>query len=83
MFLKKIKNSFWPPKVEKTTLKSRSEFLKSTFFSLLSWLPKQPKEKNSCSKMWPIDQLYIELGNTNNASFVVFVFSELALSKYQ
>ena len=31
-------------------------------FSLLPWLPKRPKEKNSCSKMWPIDQLYIELG---------------------
>ena len=25
-------------------------------------LPKQPKQKNSCSKMWFIDQLYIELG---------------------
>ena len=41
---------FWPPKVEKTTLKSCSEFLK------------RPKQKNSCSKIWPIDQLYIELG---------------------
>ena len=25
-------------------------------------LPKRPKQKNSCSKMWLIDQLYIELG---------------------
>ena len=25
------------------------------FFSLLPWLPKRPKQKNSCSKMWPID----------------------------
>ena len=33
------------------------------FFSLLPWLPKQ---KNSCSKMWPIDHLYIELGNQEN-----------------
>ena len=24
--------------------------------------PKWPKQKNSCSKMWPIDQLYIEVG---------------------
>ena len=32
------------------------------FFSLLPWLPKRPKQKNSCSKMWPIHQLYIELG---------------------
>ena len=29
------------------------------FFSLL---PKWPKQKNSCSKMWLIDQLYIKLG---------------------
>ena len=32
------------------------------FFSSLPWLPKRPKQKNSCSKMWPIEQLYIELG---------------------
>ena len=25
------------------------------FFPLLPWLPKQPKQKNSCCKMWPID----------------------------
>ena len=30
------------------------------FFSLLPAQPKQPKQKNSCSKMWPIDQLYID-----------------------
>ena len=36
--------------------------LKSTFFSLLPAQPKRPKQKNSCSKMWPIDQMYIELG---------------------
>ena len=27
----------------------------------------RPKEKNSCSKMWLIDQLFIELGPTPNA----------------
>ena len=27
---------------------------------LFSLLPAQPKQKNSCSKMWPIDQLYID-----------------------
>ena len=53
---------FCPQKVEKTTLKSCSEFLKSTFFPLLPAQPKWPKQKKSCSKMWPIDQLYIELG---------------------
>ena len=49
-------------KVEKTTLKSCSEKLKSTFFPYCPELPKRPKQKNSCSKMWLIDQLYIELG---------------------
>ena len=50
--------SYWPKnfffahkKLKKTTLKSCSEFLKS----LLPWLPKRPKQKNSCSKMCPID----------------------------
>ena len=55
-------NFFCPQKVEKNTLKSCSEKLKSTFFPLLPAQPKWPKQKNSCSKMWPIDQLYIELG---------------------
>ena len=32
------------------------------FFSLLPAQPKRPKQKTSCSKMWLIDQLYIELG---------------------
>ena len=53
---KKIK-FFCPQIVEKNTLKSCTEKLKSNFFSLL---PAQPKQKNSCSKMWPIDQLYID-----------------------
>ena len=32
------------------------------FFSLLPWLPKRPKQKNSRFKMWLIEKLYIELG---------------------
>ena len=61
MFSKKF-NFFCPQKVEKSTLKSLPKKLKSTFFSLLPAQPEQPKQKNSCSKMWLIDQLYIELG---------------------
>ena len=34
-------------------------------------LPKRPKQKNSCSKMWSIDQLYIELGQKHNKSFLL------------
>jgi hypothetical protein len=32
------------------------------FFPLLPGLPKRPKQKNSRSKMWLKEQLYIELG---------------------
>ena len=32
------------------------------FFSLLPELPKRPKQKNSCSKIWLIHHLYIKLG---------------------
>ena len=60
IFLKKLKK-ICPQKVEKNTLKSCSEKLKSTFFHYCPELPKQPKQKNSCSKLWLIDQLYIEL----------------------
>ena len=35
------------------------------FFFLTPELPKQPKQKNSCFKMWLIDQLHIKLGHTN------------------
>jgi hypothetical protein len=53
---------FCPQKVEKNTHKSCSEKLKSPFFLILPEMPKLPKQKNSCSKMWLKDQLYIELG---------------------
>ena len=55
-------NFFCPQNVEKTLPKNCSEKLKSTFFPYCPELPKRPKQKNSCSKMWLIDQLYIELG---------------------
>ena len=35
----------------------------SNLLLLQSKLPKRPKQKNLCSKMWRIDQLYIELGS--------------------
>ena len=86
MFLKKNKFFFCPQKVGKTTLKSCSEKLKCIFFSLLPELPKRPKQKNSCSKMWLIDQLYTELGsqsfqrsgfvNTDSKSFLLSQFKK-------
>ena len=30
--------------------------------SHMPWLPKWPKQENSCDQMWLIDQLYIKLG---------------------
>ena len=45
-----------------------SEKLKSTFFPYCPELPEQPIQKNSCSKMWLVDQLYIELGINPNES---------------
>ena len=62
IFSKKKLSFFCPQKVEKPPLKSCSEKLKSTFFPCCPELPKRPKQKNSCSKMQLIDQLYIELG---------------------
>ena len=59
---KKWRTFFCPQKVEKkTTLKSCSEKLKSAFFSLLPWAA-QTTQTEFLSKMWLIDQLYIELG---------------------
>ena len=55
IFSKKKKKC--PQKVEKTTLK-----LKSTFFPYCPEVSKRPKQKNSCSKIWLLEQLYIELG---------------------
>ena len=42
------------------------------FFPLLPAKPKWPKQKNSCSKMWPVDQLYIELGEYPKLFFKVY-----------
>ena len=61
IFKKKLK-LFCPQKVEKTTIKSCSEKLKSTFFPYCTELPKRPKQKNSRSKMCLVEQLFIGLG---------------------
>ena len=70
----KFLSKFWrKKKICKATLLSRYEKLKNkhppktkknsnVFFPYCPELPKWPKQKNSCSKMWLIDQLYIKLG---------------------
>ena len=59
---KKLKSFLPSKKLKKPTSKVAQNNSNRLFFSLLPELPNQPKQKNSCSKMWPIDQLYIELG---------------------
>ena len=53
---------FWAQKVEKTPQKS--SILKQKFrrFRNFPFTAQQPKWQKSCSKIWPIEQLYIELG---------------------
>ena len=53
---------FFPQKVEKPPSQVAQNNSYLLFFSLMPELQKRPKQKNSCSKMWPIEQLYIELG---------------------
>ena len=61
MFLKK-KKFFALKKLKKPPSKVAQKNSNPLLFPLLPAQPKWPKQKNSCSKMWPIDQLYIELG---------------------
>ena len=60
MFKKKKKIAL--KKLKKPPSKVAQKNSNPLFFPLLPAQPKWLKQKNSCSKMWPIDQLYIELG---------------------
>ena len=49
------------------------------------YCPELPKQKNLCSKMWPIDQLYIKLGSAlyvfhTHLMFFSFYIRNLKLS---
>ena len=59
---KKISKNFWPSKHEKTNPKSCILKQKFRRFRKFSFTAQQPKWKDSCFQMWPIEQLYIELG---------------------
>ena len=50
---------FFPKKSWKKPLQSCLEKLKSTYFP---YSPELPKQKNSCSKLRLVDQLYTKLG---------------------
>ena len=60
--LQSLKRKNCAQKVEKTTPKSCSEILNFFIIPYCPDLPNWPKQKNSCSKMWLINQLYIKLG---------------------
>ena len=63
---KKNLNKILPIKTWKITPKS--SILKQKFgrFRNFPFTAQQPKWQKSCSKMWPIEQLYIELGFSRN-----------------
>ena len=61
IFLKSFKFFFAHKKLKKTPSKVAQKN-SNPFFFLLPELPKGLKQKDLCSKMWLIDQLYIELG---------------------
>ena len=57
MFSKKKKDQIFLP--SNSWKKHPQKLHRKTQIHFFSLLPAQPKQKNSCSKMWPIDQLYI------------------------
>ena len=62
MFLRIFLIFFDRKKLKKKNPQKLLRIPKIHFFSLLPELSKQPKQKNSCSKMWLVEQLYVELG---------------------
>ena len=48
-------------KLKKTPSKVAQKNSNPLFFPYCPELPKRPKQKNSCSKLWFREQLYIEL----------------------
>ena len=62
MFLKMFLDFCLPTKSLKNHPQKLLRKTQIHFFSLLPAQPKWPKKKNSCSEMWPKDQLYMELG---------------------
>ena len=75
-FLKIKRKKLCPQKVEKTTSKSCLPKQKFRRFRNFSFTAQQPKWQNSCSQMWPIEQLYIELGNKQQHNIVLVLKSQ-------
>ena len=62
IFSKKKLNFFAHKKLKKPPSNVAQKNSNPLFFPYCPELPKWPKQKNSCSKLWLIDQWYIELG---------------------
>ena len=77
---KKFKKYFFDH--EKTTPSIlKQKFRRFRNFSLTAHsAAQQPKWQNSCSKMWSIEQLYIELGFSLNEEVEFVEFSNLLLA---
>ena len=56
-----IDKNFVHKKLKKPPSKVAQKNSNPLFFPYCPELPKRPKQKNLCSKMWLIDELYIEL----------------------
>ena len=72
-FLKNLNFFFAFKKFEKNTLKSRILVVSEIFYNTAQ----QPKRQNSFSKMWPIEQLYIELGFVSSTVIMEVLLSHL------
>ena len=79
MFWKKIWKKILPTKIWKNHPQKLLRIPQIHFFPLLPAQPKWPKQKNSCSKMWPIDQLYIELGSGPKN---IWIIGEIRVKKF-
>ena len=86
MFLNQKQMIFFAHKKLKNHPQKLLRKTKIPFFSLLPELPKRPKQKNSHSKMWLMDQLYKKLGlklRHNHPLRIFFqkIFRVIAVSK--
>ena len=79
-----MKNQIFDPQnMKKTTSKSCLVKQKFRRFRNFSFTAQQSKWQNSCSQNWPIEQLYIELGQIWSAFFKRFPHQVFGVKEYQ
>ena len=78
--LQYFKKTFAHKKLKKPPSKVAQKY----FIFFLHYCPELPKQKNSCSKIWLIDQLYIKLGQVLfgvKKIFMLFFFQQKSLAQ--